>query len=174
MSRIAKRAIPIPDKVDLTVDESCLTVKGPKGEISLKLQAPVTAREEDGTVYLDAPEDDMMLAGTMNALFYNNIVGVTEGYSKTLNLIGVGYRAQMRGSTLDLNLGFSHPVEYAPPEGVTLTTPSQTEIVVSGADKQKVGQVASEIRSYRPPEPYKGKGVRYSDEHVLRKEAQKK
>ena len=116
----------------------------------------------------------MALAGTMNALLRNHVRGVSEGFEKRLELIGVGYRAQMKGGRLSLNLGFSHPVEYAPPEGVTLSAPSQTEVLVSGADKQKVGQAAAEIRAYRPPDPYKGKGVRYSGERVLRKEAKKK
>jgi large subunit ribosomal protein L6 len=115
-----------------------------------------------------------MHAGTTRAILNNMIVGCGQGFEKKLNLVGVGYRAQAKGKVLDLSLGFSHPVNYPVPEGITIETPSQTEIVVSGADKQKVGQVAAEIRSYRPPEPYKGKGVRYADEHVLRKEAKKK
>ncbi len=174
MSRIAKRPITLPDAVELSMQDAQVTLKGPKGEVSFEMQAPITAREEERKVYIDAPEDAMALAGTMNALLYNHVQGVNEGYSKTLNLIGVGYRAQMRGRNLNLNLGFSHPINYEPPQGITLQTPSQTEIVVSGVDKQQVGQVAAEIRAYRPPEPYKGKGVRYRDEQVVRKEAKKK
>ena len=174
MSRIASRPIPIPDKVEFSQAGQQVTVKGPKGELSLALAEPVSLREEDGVLHFDAPPEAAALAGTMNSLLTNNIKGVQEGYSKKLELVGVGYRAQMRGKTLNLSLGFSHPVDYTPPEGVALETPSQTEIVVSGIDKQKVGQAAAEIRAYRPPEPYKGKGVRYSDEWVLRKEAKKK
>ncbi len=174
MSRIAKRPIPLPEQVEVTIAGQTLTVKGPKGELSLQVVEPVTVREEDRTVYFDAPSSANMLAGTMNALFACNVKGVKEGYTKKLELIGVGYRAQMRGTDLNLSLGFSHPVLYKAPKGVTLETPSQTEIVVSGIDKQKVGQAAADIRAYRPPEPYKGKGVRYSGEQVLRKEAKKK
>ncbi len=174
MSRIASRPIPLPDKVEFSLDSQQVTVKGPKGELSLQLAEPVSVREEDRVVYFDAPPQASALAGTMNSLLVNNIKGVQDGYSKKLELVGVGYRAQMRGKALNLNLGFSHPIDYTAPEGVTLETPSQTEVVVSGIDKQKVGQAAAEIRAYRPPEPYKGKGVRYSDERVLRKEAKKK
>ncbi len=174
MSRIASRPIPLPDKVEFSLDGRQMTVKGPKGELSLQLAESVSVREEDRVVYFNAPPQASALAGTMNSLLVNNIKGVQDGYSKKLELIGVGYRAQMRGKALNLSLGFSHPIDYTAPEGVTLETPSQTEVVVSGIDKQQVGQVAAEIRSYRPPEPYKGKGVRYSDERVLRKEAKKK
>ncbi len=174
MSRIASRPIPLPDKVEFSLDGRQMTIKGPKGELSLQLAESVSVREEDRVVYFDAPPQASALAGTMNSLLVNNIKGVQDGYSKKLELIGVGYRAQMRGKALNLSLGFSHPIDYTAPEGVTLETPSQTEVVVSGIDKQQVGQVAAEIRSYRPPEPYKGKGVRYSDERVLRKEAKKK
>ena len=174
MSRIASRPIPLPDKVEFSLDGRLVTVKGPKGELSLRLAEPVSVREEDRVVHFDAPPEASALAGTMNSLLWNNIKGVQEGYSKKLELVGVGYRAQMRGKALSLNLGFSHAINYTAPEGVTLETPSQTEVTVSGIDKQKVGQVAAEIRAYRPPEPYKGKGVRYSGERVLRKEAKKK
>ena len=174
MSRIASRPIPLPDKVEFSLDGRRMTVKGPKGELSLRLAEPVRVREEERVVRFEAPPEASALAGTMNSLLVNNIKGVQDGYSKKLELVGVGYRAQMRGKALNLNLGFSHPINYTAPEGVTLETPSQTEVVVSGIDKQQVGQVAAEIRAYRPPEPYKGKGVRYSDERVLRKEAKKK
>ena len=174
MSRIASRPVPLPDQVEFSLEGRRITVKGPKGELSLLLADPVTVREENRVVYFAAPAQAMALAGTMNSLLCNHIKGVQEGYSKMLKLVGVGYRAQMKGNTLNLNLGFSHTIVYAAPEGITLNTPSQTEVVVSGTDKQKVGQAAAEIRAYRPPEPYKGKGVRYSDEQVLRKEAKKK
>ena len=174
MSRIASRPIPLPDKVEFSLDGQQMTVKGPKGELSLQLAESVSVREEDRVVYFNAPPQASAVAGTMNALLVNNIKGVQEGYTKKLELIGVGYRAQMRGKALNLSLGFSHPINYTAPEGVTLEASSQTEVVVSGIDKQQVGQVAAEIRAYRPPEPYKGKGVRYSDERVLRKEAKKK
>jgi len=132
---------------------------------------------EDGVVTF-APTDEsrgsMAMAGTMRSLVNNMVQGVSEGFNRTLQLVGVGYRAQMQGKVLDLSLGFSHPVKYAIPDGISIETPSQTEIIVKGADKQQVGQVCAEIRSYRPPEPYKGKGVRYSDERVIRKEAKKK
>ena len=174
MYRIARRPIPVPAHVEMARDGDVLTIKGPKGELRMRLHPRVEMLEEDGVVRFDAEPGEIRFAGTMNALFANSIKGVTEGFEKKLELVGVGYRAQMQGQNLNLNLGFSHPVEYAPPAGVTLSAPSQTEIVVSGADKQKVGQAAAEIRAYRPPEPYKGKGVRYSDERVVRKEAKKK
>ena len=174
MSRIASRPIPLPDEVEFSLDGRKIKVKGLKGELSLRLADGVSVREEDRVVYFDAPPQASALAGTMNALLLNNVKGVQEGYVKKLELVGVGYRAQMNGQVLNLSLGFSHAIHYTAPEGVTLQTPSQTEILVSGSDKQQVGQVAAEIRAYRPPEPYKGKGVRYSDERVLRKEAKKK
>ena len=134
-------------------------------------------KQEDNEIKFssnDGSKESMAMTGTMRSLVNNMVVGVSEGFSKQLQLIGVGYRAQMQGNVLDLSLGFSHPVKYAIPEGITIETPSQTEINVRGADKQKVGQVCAEIRAYRPPEPYKGKGVRYSDERVIRKDAKKK
>ncbi len=174
MSRIASRPIPLPDPVEFSMAGQQVTVKGPKGELSLQLAESVRVREEDRVLYVDAPAQASAVAGTMNSLLTNNIKGVQDGYTKKLELVGVGYRAQMRGQALNLSLGFSHPITYTAPEGITLETLSQTEVVVTGIDKQKVGQVAAEIRAYRPPEPYKGKGVRYSDERVLRKEAKKK
>ena len=174
MSRIASRPVVIPEKVGLTVNGQRLTVKGPKGELSLDVTAPVTFRQEENIVHFEAPDNAQALAGTMNALLANNVHGVSEGYQRHLSLVGVGYRAEMKGKVLNLNLGFSHPVRYTPPPGIAIETPSQDEVVISGADKQKVGQAAAEIRAWRPPEPYKGKGVRYRDERVLRKEAKKK
>jgi large subunit ribosomal protein L6 len=140
----------------------------------LNLHPNVSLAENDGE-YLVKPDSDksVAMAGTFRTLVNNMVIGVSEGFQKKLQLVGVGYRAQLQGSKLNLQLGFSHPVEYNAPEGITIETPSQTEIIVSGCDKQKVGQVAAEIRSYRPPEPYKGKGVRYADERVVRKEAKK-
>lgn len=177
MSRIAKNPVVLIPGAEIKISGQSVTAKGKVGSLSLEVHKAVSVTEEDGKLVF-APNDDskgsMAMAGTMRSLVNNMVIGVSEGFSKQLQLIGVGYRAQMQGSVLDLSLGFSHPVKYAIPEGITVETPSQTEINVKGADKQKVGQVCAEIRAYRPPEPYKGKGVRYSDEHVIRKEAKKK
>ena len=177
MSRIAKKPIELVSGVEVNISGQTITAKGKVGNLSMELHDTVSVKQEDGALTF-SPNDDskgsMAMAGTMRSLVNNMVVGVTEGFSKQLQLIGVGYRAQMQGNVLDLSLGFSHPVKYAIPEGIKIETPSQTEINVSGADKQKVGQVCAEIRAYRPPEPYKGKGVRYSDERVIRKEAKKK
>jgi large subunit ribosomal protein L6 len=154
-----------------------ITVKGPKGSMAWSLHSLVSLKEEDGQVKVapvsETPEA-WAQAGTTRALINNMVIGCSRGFERKLALVGVGYRAQAQGNNLNLTLGFSHPVNYALPEGISVATPSPTEIVVSGADKQQVGQVASEIRGFRPPEPYKGKGVRYADEQVLRKEAKKK
>jgi len=174
MSRVAKNPIKLPAGVDINISGSQLNVKGPKGNLELVLNPAVSLNEKDGE-YLVKPDGDknLAMAGTFRALVNNMVVGVSEGFQKKLKLVGVGYRAQLQGKKLNLALGFSHPVEYTAPEGITIEAPSQTEIIISGCDKQKVGQVAAEIRSYRPPEPYKGKGVRYADERVVRKEAKK-
>jgi len=174
MSRVAKNPIIVPAGVDLNISGSQLSVKGPKGSLALVLHPGVSLDENNGE-YIVKPDGDknMAMAGTFRSLVGNMVTGVSTGFQKKLQLVGVGYRAQVQGSNLNLALGFSHPIEYATPEGITIETPSQTEIIVSGCDKQKVGQVAAEIRSYRPPEPYKGKGVRYADERVVRKEAKK-
>ena len=174
MSRVAKNPIKLPSGVDINISGLQLKVKGPKGNLELVLHPGVSLSENDGE-YLVKPDGDknVAMAGTFRALVNNMVIGVTEGFQKNLKLIGVGYRAQLQGNKLNLALGFSHPVEYNAPEGITIETPSQTEIIISGCDKQKVGQVAAEIRSFRPPEPYKGKGVRYADERVVRKEAKK-
>jgi large subunit ribosomal protein L6 len=175
MSRVAKKPVAIPSGAEVKVNGQVVEVKGPKGSSSLELHPTVSIEQEDGSLLVKpATEKDFAMAGTMRALVNNLIVGATQGFEKKLTLIGVGYRAQAQGNTLNLTLGFSHPVEYPVPEGIKIETPSQTEVVVSGMDKAKVGQVAAEIRAYRPPEPYKGKGVRYTDEHVVRKEAKKK
>lgn len=175
MSRIANKIIDVPSGTEVTISGQTVSAKGPKGTMSLDLHKAVGI-EQDGTQLKMKAENDqaIAMAGTMRSLVNNMVTGVTSGYEKKLELIGVGYRAQAQGQTLNLTLGFSHPVNYAVPEGITIETPSQTEILVKGIDKQKVGQVSAEIRAYRPPEPYKGKGVRYVDEYVIRKEAKKK
>jgi large subunit ribosomal protein L6 len=176
MSRVAKRPVELPKGVEVKVDGGRMSVKGPKGELSMDLNPVVQVTVEAGTasVSLADPTASMAIAGTTRALLANMVTGVSAGFERKLELVGVGYRAQAQGKVLNLTLGFSHPVEYKMPEGITIETPSQTEILVKGIDKQVVGQVAADIRSYRPPEPYKGKGVRYSDEQVRLKEAKKK
>jgi len=177
MSRIAKKPVPVPAAVEVTENGQQITVKGPKGSLQHDVHALVEVKLEDGEMNF-SPRDESKaanaLAGTTRALVSNLVVGVTDGFEKKLELVGVGYRAQAKGKVLNLTLGFSHPVDYEVPEGVTIETPSQTEIILKGTDKQRVGQVAAEIRAFRPPEPYKGKGVRYADEVVVRKEAKKK
>jgi large subunit ribosomal protein L6 len=174
MSRIAKNPISLPKGVELQVNGAEVSVKGPKGQLRTELHPAVRLEQEDDAwkVRWESAKN-VAMAGTFRALVNNMVTGVSEGFQKKLQLVGVGYRAQAQGKSLNLTLGFSHPIDYAVPEGVTIETPSQTEIIVSGCDKQKVGQVAAEIRAFRPPEPYKGKGVRYSDERVVRKEAKK-
>ena len=177
MSRVAKAPIVVPKGVSVDIAGQSVTVKGSKGSLSWTVHPTVTVQQTDGVVTVEPAEGQASawaMAGTTRALLNNMVVGCGTGFSRKLTLVGVGYRAQAKGNVLSLSLGFSHPVEYAVPEGIAIETPSQTEIVVSGADRQRVGQVAAEIRAYRPPEPYKGKGVRYSDEDVLRKEAKKK
>jgi large subunit ribosomal protein L6 len=177
MSRIAKQPVTIPASVDVTENGQQLTVKGPNGTLQHSIHTLVELKRDDGVLNF-SPRDDSKaanaLAGTTRALVSNLVIGVSDGFEKKLELVGVGYRAQAKGKVLNLTLGFSHPVEYQLPESVTVETPSQTEIVLKGANKQVVGQVAAEIRAFRPPEPYKGKGVRYADEVVVRKEAKKK
>ncbi len=174
MSRVAKNPIKLPSGVELNISGSRLNVKGPKGNLELILHPGVSLAENDGEYLVKADGDkNIAMAGTFRALVSNMVTGVSEGFQKKLQLVGVGYRAHLQGNKLNLALGFSHPIEYSAPEGIKIETPSQTEIIISGCDKQKVGQVAAEIRSYRPPEPYKGKGVRYADERVVRKEAKK-
>ena len=180
MSRIAKSPITIPDGVEVTQSGGVLTVKGKLGEMTMNIHSSVTINNIDNvltflpTVTSKEEKSGWAQAGTTRANTFNLIKGVTEGWEKKLTLIGVGYRAKARGKVLNLTLGFSHPVNYDLPEGVSVETPSQTEVVVKGIDKQKVGQAAAEIRAFRPPEPYKGKGVRYTDEQVVRKDAKKK
>jgi large subunit ribosomal protein L6 len=177
MSRIAKKPIKVPSGVTVTVNGNSLAVKGAKGELSFPLDGNVEVVQEDGVLQVRQTGEGHhahAMAGTTRAIVNNMIHGVAQGFERKLTLVGVGYRAAVQGKALNLTLGFSHPVAYPIPEGITIETPSQTEIVVRGTDKQKVGQVAAEIRAYRPPEPYKGKGVRYSDEVVVRKETKKK
>jgi large subunit ribosomal protein L6 len=175
MSRIAKSPITLAKGVEVKVDGQSVSVKGGKGALSLELHPTVQVNLDEGVLnVVPANDSAWAMAGTMRALLNNMVVGVSEGFQKKLQLIGVGYRAQAKGDVLNLTLGFSHPVDYPVPKGITIETPSQTEILVSGSDRQQVGQVAAEIRGFRPPEPYKGKGVRYADERVLRKEAKKK
>ena len=181
MSRVAKLPITIPDGVEVSQSGKVLTVKGKLGEMTMNIHSSVTIKNTDNVLtFLPAvnnKEEEKSAwaqAGTARANTFNLIKGVTEGWEKKLTLIGVGYRAQARGKVLSLTLGFSHPVNYDLPEGVSVETPSQTEVVVKGINKQKVGQAAAEIRAFRPPEPYKGKGVRYTDEQVVRKDAKKK
>ena len=177
MSRIAKKPIPLPKGVEVSIDGATVAIKGAKGRMELRIHDDVEVTNTDNVLSF-APrtpaQSAMALAGTMRALVNNMVTGVSAGFEKKLELVGVGYRAQAQGKALNLTLGFSHPVVFEVPEGITVETPSQTEIVVRGSDRQQVGQVAAKIRAYRPPEPYKGKGVRYSDEHVVRKEAKKK
>jgi large subunit ribosomal protein L6 len=174
MSRVAKKPISIPKGVEINLNGRQLSMKGPKGSLQLDMHPSVNVEKSDTELNVKAEADAMIMAGTTRALLNNMVVGVTKGYERKLLLVGVGYRAQAQGKKLNLTLGFSHPVEYAVPEGVKIETPSQTEILISGIDKQKVGQAAADIRSYRRPEPYKGKGVRYSDERIVLKEAKKK
>jgi large subunit ribosomal protein L6 len=177
MSRVAKVPVPLPKGVEFKLDGGVAVVKGPKGQLSLKVDPKVEIVQEGAELQIRTPGSQKpsgAMSGTTRALLANMVQGVSAGFEKKLELRGVGYRAQAQGQVLNLTLGFSHPVAYAVPEGVTVETPSQTEVVVRGVDRQKVGQVAADIRGYRPPEPYKGKGVRYSGEHVVMKEAKKK
>jgi large subunit ribosomal protein L6 len=174
MSRVAKKPINLPKGVELTIQPEVVSVKGPKGTLSLNKSAGVEITLDNGVASL-SPKDISFdaLAGTVRSILANMVQGVSEGFEKKLELVGVGYRAAMQGKDLSLSLGFSHPVVFVAPEGITLSTPTQTEVVVQGSDKQVVGEVAAKIRGYRPPEPYKGKGVKYAGEVIIRKEAKK-
>jgi large subunit ribosomal protein L6 len=177
MSRVAKMPVQLPKGVEFKLDGGRAVLKGPKGELSLEVDPSIEVVQEGAELQVRTPGTDKpkgAMAGTVRALLANMAKGVSEGFEKKLELVGVGYRAQAQGKVLNLTLGFSHPVAYQVPEGITIETPSQTEVLVKGIDRQKVGQVAADIRRYRPPEPYKGKGVRYSDERVVLKEAKKK
>lgn len=177
MSRIANNPVSIPKGVEISISGQDLSVKGSKGNLSLTMNELVEISQEEDTLKLKATENSkksVAMAGTFRSLVNNMVTGVSTGFQKELELQGVGYRAQAQGKKLNLSLGFSHPVVYEAPEGIEIETPSQTQVIVKGIDKQLVGQVSAEIRAFRPPEPYKGKGVRYADEYVKRKEAKKK
>lgn len=177
MSRVANSPIPVPAGVDVKVNGSVITIKGGKGEQSVNLHPEVAMDQVDGELRIkgaDEKNPNRAMAGTMRSLLNNAVVGVSEGFEKKLQLVGVGYRVKASGQKLDLTLGFSHPVVYELPKGVSGETPTQTDIILKSSDKQLLGQVAAEIRAYRPPEPYKGKGVRYADERIRLKEAKKK
>ena len=177
MSRIAKKPVEIPGGVELTINGRELTAKGSKGTLSVTLHDDVEVNQDDNVLNF-SPRDDkkssMALTGTIRSVVNNIVTGVSTGFEKKLQLVGVGYRAQAQGKKLSLSLGFSHPIDFKVPEGIEIETPAATEIVVRGCDKQLVGQVCAEIRAFRPPEPYKGKGVKYADEQIIRKEAKKK
>jgi large subunit ribosomal protein L6 len=177
MSRIAKAPITIPQGVDVKLTGNNMTVKGIKGQLSFDFNPVVGITVSDNIIQMQWDKDNknsIAQAGTARALANSMVIGVSDGFEKKLTLIGVGYRAQAKGNTLSLSLGYSHPVEFEVPIGITVETPTQTEILIKGSNKQQVGEVAAKIRAYRPPEPYKGKGVRYSDENVVKKEAKKK
>jgi large subunit ribosomal protein L6 len=176
MSRVASRPIDLPNGVTVTVAAGAVTVKGAKGTLSLPVPTGVSVVQENKqlAVKFDGSDQVRMSAGSTRAHLANMVAGVSKGYERKLELVGVGFRAQVQGKALNLALGFSHPVAYAIPEGITIETPSQTEIIVKGVDTQRVGQTAAEIRDIRPPEPYKGKGVKYSDEKITLKEGKKK
>ena len=177
MSRVAKTPVELPSGVQITLSAGQIAVKGSKGQLQMDIHNAVEIKQEENILTFEARDGSKQsraMSGTTRALVSNMVTGVHAGFEKKLQLVGVGYRAQVKGKTLNLSLGFSHPVEYALPEGVTAETPSQTEVLIKGIDKQLVGQVAAEIRDFRRPEPYKGKGVRYADEMVRRKEAKKK
>jgi large subunit ribosomal protein L6 len=177
MSRVGKSPIALPKGAEVTLTDSEIAVKGPLGTIKQSQNALVKIVNDNGTLKLEPADESReanAMSGTMRALVANMVKGVTTGFERKLTLVGVGYRAQVQGNNLNLSLGFSHPVIHALPEGVKAEMPSQTEIIIKGIDKQKVGQTAAEVRGYRPPEPYKGKGVRYADEVVILKETKKK
>lgn len=173
MSRIGKKPVEIPSGVTVTVDGNVVTVKGPKGELTRQFNPDLTIKVEDNVITVTRPSDSKLhrtLHGTTRALLANMVEGVSKGFEKTLELVGVGYRAQKQGKKLVLSVGYSHPVEIEPEEGLEIEVPSNTKIIVKGIDKERVGELAANIRAVRPPEPYKGKGIRYEGEYVRRKE----
>ncbi|MAW37921.1 MAG: 50S ribosomal protein L6 [Pseudohongiellaceae bacterium] len=177
MSRIANAPVTLPSGVEATLSDTSIALKGSKGSLNLVLHHLVEVQRNDEILKVSAKDNSReagAMAGTFRSLIFNMVVGVNEGFQKKLELQGVGYRAKASGKSVNLTVGYSHPIDYKLPEGITAETPSQTEIVINGVDKQLVGQVAAELREFRPPEPYKGKGIRYSDERVYRKEAKKK
>ncbi|MDG6349307.1 50S ribosomal protein L6 [Luteimonas sp. 8-5] len=174
MSRVAKKPIAVAKGVELDIQADRVGVKGPKGNLSIAKPEGIEVKVQDGVATLSTNDVELVpLTGTLRSIVANMVKGVSEGFERKLELVGVGYRASMQGKDLNLSLGFSHPVLFPAPEGITIATPSQTEIVVSGADRQQVGEVAAKIRGFRPPEPYKGKGVKYAGENIIRKEAKK-
>ncbi len=174
MSRVAKKPIALPKGVDINVANDSITAKGPKGTLSVAKPEGIELKIDGGNaVFSTENPAQIALTGTLRAILANMVKGVSEGFERKLELVGVGYRAAMQGKDLNLSLGYSHPVLFTAPEGITIATPTQTEVVVSGADKQRVGEVAAKIRGFRPPEPYKGKGVKYAGEVIIRKEAKK-
>ena len=174
MSRVAKKPVALPKGVEVKVAADSISAKGPKGTLSVAKPAGIELKVEgDTAVFSTENAEQIALTGTLRAILANMVKGVSEGFERKLELVGVGYRAAMQGKDLNLSLGFSHPVLFKAPEGITIATPTQTEILVSGADKQRVGEVAAKIRGFRPPEPYKGKGVKYAGEVIIRKEAKK-
>jgi large subunit ribosomal protein L6 len=176
MSRVANNPVNVPDNVQVSIAPELITVKGPLGELSQELKGDVKIENADSVLTFSALKEtkhSKAMSGTLRALVNNMVIGVSTGFERKLTLVGVGYRASAQGNKINLELGFSHPISHQLPDGVTAQTPSQTEIVLKSSNKQVIGQVAAEIRAYRPPEPYKGKGVRYSDEHVVIKESKK-
>lgn len=176
MSRVAKRPVELNKDTSVTISEGVLAAKGKLGELVLEIHPLVDIIQEESSLYVKAKDESVeakALSGTFRALVSNVIEGVSNGFQKNMTLVGVGYRAQAQGNKLNLTLGFSHPVEFDIPEGITIETPSQTELLIKGIDKQKVGQVAANIRKFRPPEPYKGKGIRFTNERIVLKEAKK-
>jgi len=174
MSRVAKKPVVLAKGVELNIQADSISVKGPKGTLSIAKPAGIELKIEDGQAVFSTENAELVpLTGTLRAILANMVKGVSEGFERKLELVGVGYRAAMQGKDLNLSLGFSHPVLFKTPEGITIATPTQTEILVSGSDKQRVGEVAAKIRGFRPPEPYKGKGVKYAGEVIIRKEAKK-
>ena len=172
MSRVGKKPIEIPKGVTVSQKDNLVNIKGPKGELQQQIHANISIEVKDNEVLVSRPDDtkeNKSLHGLTRALIQNMVTGVDATYKKTLDIVGVGYRAELKGKNLLLNLGYSHPIYFIPPEGVKIETPTQTQIIVTGIDKQIVGQVAAKIRSFREPEPYKGKGIKYSDEHIRRK-----
>lgn len=173
MSRVAKKAVSIPKGVEVSIKGSDITVKGPKGSLSLVKPANVDFAQENGVVQLTVTSGSTAMGGTLRALLNNSVEGVSKGYERKLELVGVGFRAAMAGKDLNLTIGFSHPVVFKAPTGITIETPTQTEVMIKGFDKQAVGEAAAKIRAFRPPEPYKGKGIRYSGEKITLKEVKK-
>jgi len=175
MSKVARKPIEIPENIKFSINLNEVQIEGPLGKLSFIKNEKITVIEKDGKVSINTKDESSIpLSGTTRALLYNMVHGVSKGWIKKLQLVGVGYRAKAQGKSLELTVGYSHPVNYPIPDDLKIETPSQTEIIISGADRQKVGQAAAEIRSIRSPEPYKGKGIRYQDEHIVKKEAKKK